>query len=86
LAHRFKRIFELEFVGPAPRAWLRELVGILNDHQVRDVERNESERLVAVEELIAAARDEVQVGRMFCMSGGEPAPDKTEECNAKLHR
>ena len=59
LADRFQRIFNFIIVRPSPRIRSSELVGILDDHQVRDVERDEAELTVAVEKLVAAASEKV---------------------------
>ena len=52
-------VFDLVLVRPAPGIGLGELVGVLDDHQVRDVERDEAILAIAVEELVAAASEEV---------------------------
>jgi hypothetical protein len=70
----FERVFDFEFIRPAPRIGPRELVRVLDHHQVRDVERNESEGTIAIEQLVATPCDEVidfiTRGRRLRWAGG----------------
>ena len=42
LADRFERVFDFEFIRPAPGVRLGEREGVLDHQQVRDVERDEA--------------------------------------------